>query len=309
MQSTNSIFLVKPASFAFNKQTAKSNVFQNEAKISENEIQKRALIEFNKLAKTLTQHGVEVLIFDDTVEPEKPDAIFPNNWISTHSQGVIILYSMMAKNRRLERREDILTDLKRKYKIKKVIDLSIFENEKKYLEGTGSVILDRIHKLAFACISPRTDKKLFKEYAKHIGYEPIYFSANDDNGKKIYHTNVIMTLGTHFVVICFDAIKSRFKRKFIKEKLLQTQRTVLEINQQQVKYFAGNMLELKNSKGETLIVMSSSAYKILKPTQKKILKQNGKLVIINIKTIESIGGGSVRCMIAENFLEKNITKK
>lgn len=309
MQSTNSIFLVKPTSFAFNKQTAKSNVFQNEAKISENEIQKRALIEFNKLAKTLTQHGVEVLIFDDTVEPEKPDAIFPNNWISTHSQGVIILYPMMAKNRRLERREDILTDLKRKYKVKKVIDLSVFENEKKYLEGTGSVILDRIHKLAFACISPRTDKKLFKEYAEHIGYEPIYFSANDDNGKKIYHTNVIMTLGTHFVVICLDAIKSRFKRKFIKEKLLQTQRTVLEINQQQVKYFAGNMLELKNSKGETLIVMSSSAYKILKPTQKKILKQNGKLVIINIKTIESIGGGSVRCMIAENFLEKNRTKK
>ena len=181
MQSTNSIFLVKPASFAFNKQTAKSNVFQNEAKISENEIQKRALIEFNKLAKTLTQHGVEVLIFDDTVEPEKPDAIFPNNWVSTHSQGVIILYPMMAKNRRLERREDILTNLKRKYKVKKVIDLSVFENEKKYLEGTGSVILDRIHKLAFACISPRTDKKLFKEYAEHIGYEPIYFSANDDN--------------------------------------------------------------------------------------------------------------------------------
>ena len=302
MQSTNSIFLIKPKSFGFNKQTSVSNSFQSKLKITDKEINKKVDREFNQMANTLIKNGIEVLIIEDSEEPKKPDAIFPNNWISTHQQGVIILYPMMAKNRRVERRGDIVTILKKKYKVKSVLDLSVFENENKFLEGTGSVILDRVFKKAYACLSPRTNKELFKEYCQHLGYEAIYFNAVDENRKKIYHTNVMMTLGTHFAVVCLEAIQSKFKRRLIIEKLQESNREVIEISQDQTKHFAGNMLELKNSKNEILIVMSRSALSVLDAKQRKTLKKHGKLLPINIKTIETIGGGSVRCMIAENFL-------
>jgi len=299
-QSTSHILMIRPVRFGFNEQTASSNAFQTRQK--DNNIEDNALIEFNNFATLLRQNGVDVTVIDDTPEPYTPDSIFPNNWISFHGDGNIFLYPMQAENRRLERREDIVSDLEDRFKVHHIIDLSRYEHEGKYLEGTGSMVLDRANKIAYACISPRTDKEVLDVFCEQAGYTAICFDAVDAYGKAIYHTNVLMCVGNRFAVICLDSIANPHERIIVTESLRSTKKEIIDISFEQMNQFAGNMLELQNKKSEPLIVMSQSAFKALTEKQKNTLEEYGKLVYSDINTIEINGGGSARCMIAEVHL-------
>ena len=299
-QSTSHILMIRPVRFGFNEQTASSNAFQTRQK--DNNIEDNALIEFNNFATLLRQNGVDVTVIDDTPEPYTPDSIFPNNWISFHGDGNIFLYPMQAENRRLERRDDIVSDLEDRFKVHHIIDLSRYEHEGKYLEGTGSMVLDRANKIAYACISPRTDKEVLDVFCEQAGYTAICFDAVDAYGKAIYHTNVLMCVGNRFAVICLDSIANPHERIIVTESLRSTKKEIIDISFEQMNQFAGNMLELQNKKSEPLIVMSQSAFKALTEKQKNTLEEYGKLVYSDINTIEINGGGSARCMIAEVHL-------
>lgn len=301
MQSTNSILMIRPVSFGFNEQTADSNAFQNRD-ADQQAVQDKALAEFDGFVNILKNNSVSVTVVDDTPQPHTPDSIFPNNWVSFHADGNIFLYPMQAKNRRLERREDIITKLEDTYKVAHVIDLSRFEAENKFLEGTGSMVLDRENKIAYACLSPRTDQEVLKLFGEQAGYKIISFEAADANGKAIYHTNVLMCIGSGFAVICADSIPNPHEKVVVLESLRSTRKEVITISFDQMNRFAGNMLEVKNAKGETLIVMSQNAYRALDEEQRLVLQQYGKLVYADINTIETNGGGSARCMMAEVHL-------
>jgi hypothetical protein len=300
-QSTSHILMIRPVNFGFNEETAGSNAFQNRNAIK-NGINEKAQQEFDHMVNKLRQNGVEVTVVDDTEEPHTPDSIFPNNWVSFHADGNIFLYPMQAENRRLERREDIISRLEDEFAVKHIIDLSRFENEDKFLEGTGSMVLDRLNKIAYACISPRTDRDVLNLFCGQAGYQPVSFDAVDQHGKAIYHTNVLMCMGSNFAVICLDSIPNPHEKVMVKESLLSTQKEIIDISFEQMNQFAGNMLEVKNKNGETLIVMSQNAYKALDESQKATLQQFGKLIYADINTIENIGGGSARCMMAEVHL-------
>ena len=305
MQSTNNILLIRPSNFVFNTQTADSNAFQNVITASAEDIQQNVFNEFEAFANTLQSKGVNVSIVDDTAIPQKPDAIFPNNWVSFHPNGTVILYPMFAPNRRLERRLDIIELLKKDYEITNIIDLSINEKDNIFLEGTGSIVFDHNNKIAYACISPRTNKNLFIDVCKQLGYQPIYFTANDINGKEIYHTNVMMCVGETFVVICLDSITNIDEKHLVADSILQTNKELIAISFEQMNQFAGNMLELKTSDNNKILALSKSSFDSLTEQQKQKLQNHCELVQLNIKTIETIGGGSARCMIAEIFLKKN----
>ncbi|SDT02652.1 hypothetical protein SAMN05216490_2325 [Mucilaginibacter mallensis] len=300
-QSTSHLLMIRPVSFGFNEQTAVSNAFQVKQG-GKNEVQEKALIEFNNLVTVLRNNGVDVTVIDDTPEPHTPDSIFPNNWVSFHSDGNIFLYPMQANNRRLERREDIINQLEDCFKVHHIVDLSRFEQDHKFLEGTGSMVLDRIGKIAYACISPRTDKDVLAVFCEQTGYKAICFDAIDEHGKAIYHTNVLMCVGSKFAVICLDSIPNPNERTIVIESLQTTRKEIIEISFEQMNQFAGNMLEVQNKNGEALIVMSQSAFKSLTGAQKTTLKKYGELIYSNINTIETNGGGSARCMIAEVHL-------
>lgn len=301
MQSTNSILMIRPVSFGFNEQTADSNAFQNRD-ADQQAVQDKAVAEFDGFVNTLKENGVSVTVIDDTPQPHTPDSIFPNNWVSFHADGNIFLYPMQAENRRLERREDIISKLEDSFKVAHVIDLSRFEAEHKFLEGTGSMVLDRENKIAYACLSPRTDQEVLKLFGEQAGYKIISFEATDANGKAIYHTNVLMCIGSGFAVICADSIPNPHEKVVVLESLRSTRKEVITISFDQMNRFAGNMLEVKNGKGETLIVMSQNAYQALDEEQRLALKKYGKLVYADISTIETNGGGSARCMMAEVHL-------
>jgi len=303
LQTTNTIFLVRPYRFFFNQETAGSNVFQQNI-LSKSDISKVAIHEFDLFKDALISKGITVHVFNDTENPPKPDAVFPNNWISIDGKGKTILYPMCTKNRRAERRTDIIDALKEKYNITEVVDLSFHENERSFLEGTGSMVFDHEHKIAYACLSARTDKKLFLKTASDIGYAPICFNAYDANGIAIYHTNVIMSIGAGFSVICLDSISDKKEKALVEHSLKETEHEIINITFDQVNKFAGNMLALHNEKGEVFIIMSQNAHDSLNANQKKRLSKYGELLPLNINTIETIGGGSVRCMIAEIFAEK-----
>lgn len=300
-QSTSHLLMIRPVSFGFNEQTAGSNAFQTKLG-DKNEVQERALAEFNNLVTVLRNNGVDVTVIDDTPEPHTPDSIFPNNWVSFHSDGNIFLYPMQAENRRLERREDIINQLEDHFKAHHIVDLSRFEHDHKFLEGTGSMVLDRIGKVAYACISPRTDKDVLTVFCEQTGYKAVCFDAVDEHGKAIYHTNVLMCVGSKFAVICLDSIPNPHERVLVAESLQNTRKEIIEISFEQMNQFAGNMLEVQNKDGEALIVMSQSAFRSLTETQKNTLEKYGKLIYSNIGTIETNGGGSARCMIAEVHL-------
>jgi len=293
--------MIRPVSFGFNEQTAGSNAFQNRD-VDQQAVQDKALAEFDGFVKILKENGVSVTVVDDTAQPHTPDSIFPNNWISFHADGTVFLYPMQAENRRLERREDIISKLEDTFKVAHVIDLSRFEAENKFLEGTGSMVLDRGNKIAYACLSPRTDKEVLTLFCEQAGYKAISFEAADANGKAIYHTNVLMCIGSGFAVICTDSIPNPHEKVVVLESLRSTHKEVVEITFDQMNRFAGNMLEVKNKAGENLIVMSQNAYQALDEVQKSTLKKYGKLVYADINTIETNGGGSARCMIAEVHL-------
>lgn len=303
-QSTNSIFLVKPANFGYNLETSISNAFQNEVNLDAEEIKTKVIAEFDAMASLLLEKGIDVHIIVDTDFPIKPDAIFPNNWISMHANGQVILYPMLAENRRLERRPEIIDFLKQEFRINEVIDFSAFEKENQILEGTGSIIFDHKNKNAYACISPRTDKDLFINLCKEIDYKPIYFYSYDQNGKEIYHTNVMMNIGNGYVVICLESITDASEKQMVIHSFNKTKHQIIDVSQEQLKSFCGNMLELERLNKKNLLVLSNSAFEAFNNVQKEILSEYCELLPISIKTIETIGGGSVRCMIAEIFLSK-----
>ena len=294
--------MIRPVSFGFNEQTAESNAFQHRT-TDEQDIQAKALVEFDAFAETLKANGLDIIVVNDKSEPHTPDSIFPNNWVSFHEDGQIFLYPMQAKNRRLERD---LTMLKKitfnRFSVSHIKDLSPFENKGEYLEGTGSMVLDRENKIAYACLSPRTHPDVVKAFRAESGYTSILFHATDKNGKAIYHTNVMMCIGDEFVVICLDAVTDAAEKNLLMTSFEQNNKYVIEISQQQLNEFAGNMLELKSDKGERLLIMSARALASLESEQIKNLENYCKIISSNLETIENIGGGSARCMIAEVHL-------
>ena len=297
--------MIRPVNFGFNEQTAGSNAFQNR-NAAQQQVQDKALAEFDNLVSVLKENGVEVIVIDDTPEPHTPDSIFPNNWVSFHQDGNVFLYPMMAENRRLERREDIIMQLEDEFKINHIIDLSRFEHEHKFLEGTGSMVLDRENKIAYACLSPRTDKDVLDLFCAQGGYKPVLFHAVDENDMDIYHTNVLMCIGSKFAVICLDSIADEKEKAEVVASLKATNKEIVAISFAQMNQFAGNMLELKSKSGESLLVMSQNAYQSLTQGQKASLEKYCKIVYADINTIENNGGGSARCMIAEVHLPHDL---
>lgn len=293
--------MIRPVAFGFNAQTAQSNAFQTE-QANQQMVQQKALAEFDRFVKVLRDNGVNVTVVEDTAEPHTPDSIFPNNWISFDSSGDIYLYPMQAENRRLERREDIVRSIEEHFEANHVIDLSRYENKNQFLEGTGSMVLDRDNKIAYACLSPRTDVMVLQAFCDYAKYQPVTFYATDQRGQAIYHTNVLMAVGSKFAVICLESITDADERKTFTDSLHKSGKEIIEITFEQMNHFAGNMLEVKNDAGETLIVMSETAFNSLNTAQKLALEKYGKIVYADISTIETNGGGSARCMMAEVHL-------
>jgi hypothetical protein len=301
MQSASTILMIRPVSFGFNEQTADSNAFQLRSD-EEQDIQINALKEFDNLVEILRANEVEVIVVEDTPSPHTPDSIFPNNWISTHGDGTVFLYPMQAENRRFERRKEILDTLSESFEVRRVNDLSFLEKEVKFLEGTGSMVLDRDNKIAYACLSTRTSIDGLNNFCRLADYQFISFNAVDDNDHPIYHTNVMMCLGDKFAVICLDTIKDNAEKKKVIDSLLSTSKEIVQISMDQLKNFAGNMIQLKNKKDQELLVMSQRAYHSLSRPQIEQLEKYCKILYAPLTTIEFNGGGSARCMIAEIHL-------
>ena len=298
--------MVRPARFGCNPQTAESNAFQAKPELlAGQDLQGVALREFHGLAEALDRAGLEVLVAPDSEQPAKPDAIFPNNWVSFHHDGTVALYPMLAPNRRWERRDEILQQVVRNggFRVSRTVDLTHRESEDKYLEGTGSVVLDRIHRVAYACSSPRTDLDVLGEFAQQLDYELMTFDAVDAGGAAIYHTNVLMAIGTGFAVVCSESILNDAHRAAVLSKLGATGHTIVEITAAQMGQFAGNILELAAPKGR-LIALSTTALGCLSAAQRRALESQATLIPTEIPTIERIGGGGVRCMLAEIHLPK-----
>ena len=303
-QSASAVLMIRPANFGANPETAASNAFQKSGE-SGTAPQARALAEFDSLVEALRQAGVVVEVFEDRSEPVTPDAVFPNNWVSFHADGSAWLYPMLALNRRWERRPDILETLKaeRGYALGEVNDLSYSELDGRYLEGTGSLVLDRVNHIAYAGLSPRTDKRLLQDWAQRAAYEVLCFHARDTRGQAIYHTNVMLCIGSGFALGCFDCIDGADRERVMK-RLADTGHEVVSISPYQMEAFAGNMLELSGRYGETVIAMSSRAERALNPAQRAVLEKHGRIVASPIETIEDCAGGSVRCMLAEIHLPR-----
>ncbi len=296
-QAPSTIFMVKPASFTFNSETASSNTFQQPV-TERAEVGLLAQKEFDAMIEQLRSNQIDVHIFIDTPLPLKPDALFPNNWISIHESGQIVLYPMLALNRRLERRVDIVDYFKTHFHIKEVIDFSSQEDHGIFMEGTGSVVFDHTNLLAYACRSPRTDTILLEEICNKLGYKSIVFDAVDESGMQIYHTNVMMCVGSRFVVLCLDSILKEEDQEELLNKFKETGHQVIAISFIQLNSFAGNMLEVENVKGETFVIMSRQALDSLLPGQVSAISKFATIIPIAIPTIEKFGGGSVRCMMA-----------
>jgi hypothetical protein len=303
-QVADKVMMVRPASFQFNSETAVSNAFQKNINyLSPESILEKAKEEFDAFVNKLRLNKIEVLVIQDTISPTKPDAIFPNNWISMGTDGKVFLFPMCTPNRRLERRKSILDELNDKFKIIEISDISDSEHKEIFLEGTGSIIFDHINKTAYACISPRTNEELFKSHCQEIGYTPICFYSSDKNDLLVYHTNVMLTIGIDFAIICAETIKEMNERNRVLNTLKNGGKQVIEITEDQMNQFAGNMLQLKNKDGQLFLVMSNSAFNCLTDTQLKQIEPLTKILSVDIPTIETIGGGSARCMMAEIFLE------
>ncbi len=297
-QSARAVLMVRPARFGFNAQTAPSNAFQAAAASDPG----AALQEFDALLAALERAGVEVIVAADSASPAKPDAVFPNNWVSFHRDGTVVLYPMLAANRRVERRDDVIEQVVRQggYRVARTVDLSHREHENKFLEGTGSLVLDRANGIAYACLSPRTDLDVLGEFAQQLDYELVTFEALDAQSRAVYHTNVMMAVGARFAVICSDTIAGPH-RDAVLQRLRATGHEVIEISLAQMHGFAGNLLELAPATGN-LIVLSQGALGCLQAAQRRRLESHGNLVAVDIPVIERLGGGGVRCMLAEIHL-------
>lgn len=310
-QSCAAVLMVRPASFGFNSQTAQSNAFQRRSPIpggtpalrASAEIHRQALREFDGLVRSLERSGVQTFVVEDTEEPRKPDAIFPNNWVSFHADGSIVLYPMLAPNRRLERREAVIERVVAAgpFRAGRTVDLSLREKEQRFLEGTGSLVLDRPGRVAYASLSPRTDLGVLVDFAQLLDYELVTFESADTAGRSVYHTNVMMAVGTQFAVLCARSITDEPRRRAVWSTLESAGREVVEITPAQMHAFAGNMLELAPPRSRA-ITMSASAWRSLDLAQRRSLERHGEIVTADIPVIERHGGGSVRCMLAEIHL-------
>lgn len=305
-QTTNTILMVRPASFRMNEQTAVNNYYQQElAGILPASINAKAEAEFDVFVDKLREKGIKVIVVQDTKEPDTPDALFPNNWISFHENGDVAIYPMFAKNRRLEKREDVLDILEENgFEIKNVIDYSEAEEEGIFLEGTGSMILDRQNRKAYCALSPRADEELFIEFCEDFEYTPVVFIANQtvkERREAIYHTNVMMCVGETFAIICLDAIDDKKEKKNVLKHLKSDGKEVIAISEEQVTQFAGNMLQVRGENDKRFLIMSSSAYKSLTKEQLQKIEKHNEVIHSSLETIETCGGGSARCMMAEVF--------
>lgn len=292
--------MIRPVDFKFNEQTAANNKFQVAS--TESDTQTQALKEFDGFVEILRKNGIDVTVVDDTLQPETPDSIFPNNWVSFHDDGSIYLYPMFSENRRLERRKDILEGLSEKFEVNHVSDLSFYEMQYAFLEGTGSMVLDRVNKIAYACLSVRTDQEVLDNFCMLTGYESVSFQAVDDTNFPIYHTNVMMCIGDRFALICLDSIRNEEEKLAVMLRLTNSGKTIVEITLDQMNHFAGNMLQVSNSEGESILVMSEQAFLSLTKDQVATLEHFSRIIYAPIYTIEKNGGGSARCMLAEIHL-------
>lgn len=308
-QATNTVLMIRPVQFRMNEQTAINNFYQDQkSDLSHKASNERASDEFNAFVKILSEAGIEVIIVKDDPSKNTPDAVFPNNWVSFHANGNVALYPMFAENRRLERRDDIFDILEEEgFEIDQIIDYTTAEDENLFLEGTGSLVLDHINRKAYCALSARADEKLVIEFCEDFEYTPVIFTAFQTvagNRLPIYHTNVMMCVGSHFAVICLDSIDEDKERKRVMKSLKDDRLEIIEITEDQCANFAGNMLELLNKKGQHILVMSTAARDSLREDQIARLQKHAEILHVDISTIERLGGGSVRCMMAEVFLPK-----
>lgn len=307
-QLTNHILMIRPAQFRMNEQTAVNNYFQASAGLSPEEVVKKSQEEFDAYVSVLKEKGVQVTVVQDTEDPDTPDALFPNNWVSFHQDATVALYPMFAENRRLERREAVLEILEEDgFIIDQVMDYTAAEAEGVFLEGTGSLILDRVHKKAYCALSSRADEELFIEFCEDFEYTPVIFTANqtvEGSRLPIYHTNVMMCLAETFAVICLDSIDDKKERKAVVNHLRKDGKEIIAISEAQMHRFAGNMLQVLGSNQTPYLVMSSTAYKSLTPDQLSKIEQHCEIIHADLSTIETCGGGSARCMMAEVFLPR-----
>lgn len=295
--------MVRPAHFGFNEETAANNAFQtDDGSLSPREVHQRALREFDAFVEKLRSVGVDVIVAEDTDAPVKPDAAFPNNWVTFHEDGRVATYPMNAPTRRLERREDILKQLEARFETGSRLRFEHYEEMGMYLEGTGSLILDRPNRIAYACLSPRTSEHLLDDFCTKFGYEKLVFVAVDGEGQEIYHTNVMMALGETFVVICLDTVRDKDERRRLLKKFAETGKEAVEISLGQMMAFAGNMLQVRSQDGAPYLVMSEQAFRSLRREQVEQLEKHTRLLHSPLYTIEKYGGGSARCMMAEVFL-------
>lgn len=298
-QTTDTVLMISPVAFDYNEETAVNNAFQEEDEI--NNTAEEARKESDAYIKLLEDNGINVIAVEDTKKPHTPDSVFPNNWFSTHDDGTLVLYPMFAENRRLERKPAALEAIDINFNKKRTVDLTHYEDEGLFLEGTGSMVLDRVNKIAYACESPRTNKTVLNDFCEQLGYLPVLFKAVDADGTEIYHTNVMMHVGTEVAVVCLDAIADDAQRTEVKESLESTGKTIVEISFDQMNHFAGNMLGLHNKDGQPCLIMSLTAYNSLTEEQISFLESKMTLITPDLKCIEQNGGGSARCMIAEIF--------
>ena len=284
--------MIRPRSFGFNENTSHSNAFQQDVRFDREEINR----EFDTSVLSLKNSGIDVLVVEDSTEPAKPDAIFPNNWLQLRADGAIVLFPMASVNRRIERRPEIVEEITKKYDCSQLLDLSGYEKQDRFLEGTGSIVFDHYTKVGYACLSSRTDKELAKNYIKSIGYRPQIFGALYQE-KEIYHTNVVMSVAEHYIIVCLEVLDQVGQEIFN-----SLQKTIVSISTDQMVNFAGNGLELADNQGGSLIVMSKRAHGCLRKDQLQTIQRWSSICVLPIDKIETVGGGSARCMIAENFL-------
>ncbi|ANH81917.1 amidinotransferase [Niabella ginsenosidivorans] len=300
MQTTSHLLMIRPIAFGFNQETAVNNSFQKDVK--DWNANEKAQKEFDNFVTLLRAHHIEVLVVQDQPQPYTPDSIFPNNWISMHSDGQIVLYPMFAPNRRAERAKGVTDKLKTHFTIYSTVDLTGYEKENRFLEGTGSMVLDRVHQKAYACLSPRTDKKILYDFCEVLDYTPVLFHAFDKNNAPVYHTNVMMCIAEDYAIVAGDAITNIPERKGVFSTLKETGKEIVSISIDQMEQFAGNALQVRNSEGQRFLIMSDSAYHSLTAEQLKKLETFNPILHAPLTTIEQNGGGSARCMIAEIFL-------
>lgn len=308
-QTTDTLLMVRPAAFRMNEETAVNNYFQKENQCAGDSVNAKAQEEFDAFVTKLREAGIKVIVVEDKAENDTPDSVFPNNWVSFHTDGRIALYPMFAENRRRERNEDVFLKLEESgYKIDEFIDYTSAEEESVFLEGTGSLVLDRQNRKAYCALSPRAEEGLVIEFCEDFEYTPVIFNAYQDvdgERKLIYHTNVLMCMGENFAVICLDTIDDKEERKNVIAHLKQDKKEIIEITEEQMHQFAGNMLQVKNTFGKSLIVMSDRARKSLTENQIERLEKHGEILSSSLEIIENCGGGSARCMMAEVFLQQS----